>query len=81
MECVAEWHTSTPLPEAALPFFKGLDYYSRGDYAMAVPWFRDSCGKTNISTSPATGKRGLFREPECESGRQDMKLHSKRGQG
>jgi hypothetical protein len=35
----------TWLPEAALPFFKGLDYYSRGDYASAVPWFRDSYGK------------------------------------
>lgn len=40
------------LPEAALPFFKGLDYYSRGDYALAVPWFRHSYEKPGI---PALG--------------------------
>jgi hypothetical protein len=40
------------LPEAALPFFKGLDYYSRGDYALAVPWFRHSYKKPGI---PALG--------------------------
>jgi hypothetical protein len=38
----SEFEMMTWLPEAALPFFKGLDYYSRGDYALAVPWFRDS---------------------------------------
>ena len=41
----SEFEMITWLPEAALPFFKGLDYYSRGDYASAVPWFRDSYGK------------------------------------
>jgi hypothetical protein len=41
----SEFEMITWLPEAALPFFKGLDFYSRGDYAMAVPWFRDSYGK------------------------------------
>lgn len=36
----SEFEMVTWLPEAALPFFKGLEYYSRGDYAGAVPWFR-----------------------------------------
>ena len=38
----SEFEMMTWLPEAALPFFKGLDYYGRGDYAAAVPWFRHS---------------------------------------
>jgi len=41
----SEFEMMTWLPEAAWPFFKGLDDYSRGDYASAVPWFRDSYGK------------------------------------
>jgi hypothetical protein len=41
----SEFEVMTWLPEAALPFFKGLDYYSRGDYALAVPWFRHSYEK------------------------------------
>ncbi len=41
----SEFEMMTWLPEAALPFFKGLDYYSRGDYASAVPWFQHSYDK------------------------------------
>lgn len=41
----SEFEEITWLPEAALPFFKGLGYFSRGDYAGAVPWFRESYGK------------------------------------
>jgi len=41
----SEFEMMTWLPEAAMPFFKGLDYYSRGDYASAVPWFRHSYEK------------------------------------
>ncbi len=41
----SEFEMMTWLPEAALPFFKGLDYYGRGDYASAVPWFRSSYAK------------------------------------
>lgn len=41
----SEFEKLTWLPEAALPFFKGLDYYARGDYAAAVPWFREAYGK------------------------------------
>jgi hypothetical protein len=41
----SEFEMITWLPEAALPFFKGLDYYSRGDYAMAVPQFQSSYAK------------------------------------
>jgi hypothetical protein len=41
----SEFEMMTWLPEAALPFFKGLDYYSRGDYASAAPWFRNSYEK------------------------------------
>ena len=41
----SEFEMMTWLPEAALPFFKGLKYYGRGDYASAVPWFRQSYGK------------------------------------
>lgn len=41
----SEFEMLTWLPEAALPFFKGLDYYSRSDYASAVPWFRSSYEK------------------------------------
>ncbi len=41
----SEFEMMTWLPEAALPFFEGLDYYSRGDYARAVPWFQASYGK------------------------------------
>ncbi len=41
----SEFEMMTWLPEAALPFFKGLDYFSRGDYAAAVPWFRHSYEK------------------------------------
>jgi hypothetical protein len=41
----SEFEVMTWLPEAALPFFKGLDYCSRGDYALAVPWFRHSYEK------------------------------------
>jgi hypothetical protein len=41
----SEFEMMTWLPEAALPFFKGLNYYSRGDYASAAPWFRNSYGK------------------------------------
>ena len=41
----SEFEMLTWLPEAALPFFKGLDYYSHGDYALAVPWFRHSYEK------------------------------------
>jgi hypothetical protein len=36
----SEFETLTWLPEAALPFFKGLEHYARGDVAGAVPWFR-----------------------------------------
>lgn len=41
----SEFEMMTWLPEAALPFFKGLEYYGRGDYASAVPWFRQSYEK------------------------------------
>lgn len=41
----SEFEVMTWLPEAALPFFEGLDYYGRGDYARAVPWFRHSYEK------------------------------------
>ncbi len=41
----SEFEMMTWLPEAALPFFKGLEYYGRGDYASAVPWFRHSYEK------------------------------------
>ncbi len=41
----SEFEMMTWLPEAALPFFKGLEYYSRSDYASAVPWFRNSYEK------------------------------------
>jgi hypothetical protein len=41
----SEFEMMTWLPEAALSFFKGLEYYGRGDYASAVPWFRQSYEK------------------------------------
>ena len=41
----SEFEMMTWLPEAALPFFKGLDFFGRGDYAAAIPWFRESYGK------------------------------------
>jgi hypothetical protein len=41
----SEFEMMTWLPEAALPFFKGLDYYGHGDFASAVPWFRHSYEK------------------------------------
>jgi len=41
----SEFEMMTWLPEAALPFFKGLDYYGHDDYASAVPWFRHSYEK------------------------------------
>ena len=41
----SEVESLTWLPEAALPFFKGLEYYSRGDYARAIPYFRNAAGK------------------------------------
>lgn len=41
----SEFEMMTWLPEAALPFFKGLEYYGRGDFASAAPWFRHSYEK------------------------------------
>ena len=41
----SEFEKLTWLPEAALPFFRGLDFYGHGDFAAAVPWFRESYGK------------------------------------
>ncbi len=35
----------TWLPEAAMPFFQGLEYYARGDYPMAIFCFRNAAGK------------------------------------
>ena len=41
----SEAESLTWLPEAALPFFKGLEYYSRGDFPRAIPYFRNAAGK------------------------------------
>lgn len=41
----SQFEAMTWLPEAALPFFKGLEFYGHGDFAGSVPWFRDSYGK------------------------------------
>lgn len=41
----SEFESLTWLPEAALPFFKGLEYYARGDYPLAAGWFRTALGK------------------------------------
>jgi tetratricopeptide (TPR) repeat protein len=38
----SEFETLTWLPEAALPFFKGLDYYARGNRPLAIAWFRSA---------------------------------------
>jgi hypothetical protein len=41
----SEFETLTWLPEAALPFFKGLQYYAQGDHFLAEPWFRHAYDK------------------------------------
>jgi tetratricopeptide (TPR) repeat protein len=41
----SEFESLTWLPEAALPFFKGLEYFARGDYPLAAGWFRTASGK------------------------------------
>jgi hypothetical protein len=41
----SEFEALTWLPEAALPFFKGLEYYARGDFPLAAGWFRTASGK------------------------------------
>jgi hypothetical protein len=41
----SEFESLTWLPEAALPFFRGLEYYARGDYPLAAGWFRTASGK------------------------------------
>lgn len=41
----SEFESLTWFPEAALPFFKGLEYYSRGDLPQAAGWFRTASGK------------------------------------
>jgi len=41
----SEFAALTWLPEAALPFFTGLEYYGRGDLAAAIPWFRNALGR------------------------------------
>jgi tetratricopeptide (TPR) repeat protein len=41
----SEFESLTWLPEAALPFFKGLEYFARGDYPLAAGWFRTASAK------------------------------------
>jgi len=41
----SEAESLTWLPEAALPFFKGMEFYSRGDFAQSIAWFRKASGK------------------------------------
>jgi hypothetical protein len=41
----SEFESLTWLPEAALPFFKGLEYYAHGDFPQAAGWFRTASGK------------------------------------
>jgi hypothetical protein len=41
----SEFESLTWLPEAALPFFKGLEYYARGDYPLAAGWFRTASAR------------------------------------
>ncbi|MCU0786423.1 MAG: hypothetical protein MUF81_20750, partial [Verrucomicrobia bacterium] len=41
----SEFESLTWLPEAALPFFKGLEYFAREDYPLAAGWFRTASVK------------------------------------
>lgn len=41
----SEFESLTWIPEAAFPFFKGLESYARGNYGLAVAWFRNASYK------------------------------------